>query len=419
VGRSEIHQRVEAQLSNQRNRELLQEILRRPCVAQTMPNSDCPRWIEEQLRALGAQVSVRTVGPVSLDRIKEPRVNPMIVGTIGSPTGRKLILEGHYDTVPVDPNTWQHNPFGGEEINGRIYGRGAVDSKGAAAMMLAAMEAVLHAGIELKGQVVMAATGDGDSGGSHWRLIADSGLADDAQWIISGEPTFWKDTGEVGICNAHHGMIPFQLIVHGVPSHMYRPQRDGVDGIWESQRAIGGLADIDSRLTHERWEWFQPRLNLTNIRSSGISYLQPKTTINGSVFTAPGMTAVSVRDDLRAALNEVQRSDGKLTYDIEIGPERWHPTEVPVDDPIVSAMSEAVREATGREPRLGVFRLVWSGAPEVFTRLRPGELSGYPRAITFGPGDCLLAHMGDEHITLEDAMIAAKVYARAIVDLLT
>jgi len=58
----------------------------------------------------------------------------------GHHTGRTILLDGHLDTVgPGDPSHWSRDPFGGELIDGRVYGRGTSDMKGAfGAMMLAA-----------------------------------------------------------------------------------------------------------------------------------------------------------------------------------------------------------------------------------------------------------------------------------------
>jgi acetylornithine deacetylase/succinyl-diaminopimelate desuccinylase-like protein len=53
-----------------------------------------------------------------------------VIGRIGSGEGRKLLLNGHMDTVDAGiRDNWAHDPFGGEIIDGVLYGRGAVDMK--------------------------------------------------------------------------------------------------------------------------------------------------------------------------------------------------------------------------------------------------------------------------------------------------
>ena len=57
----------------------------------------------------------------------------------GSKPGPKILFDGHMDIVPVgDPSTWDHDPFAAEIVDGKMYGRGTSDMKGALSAMLAA-----------------------------------------------------------------------------------------------------------------------------------------------------------------------------------------------------------------------------------------------------------------------------------------
>ena len=72
----------------------------------------------------------------------------------GSGDGRSLILNGHVDVVPPGDRTlWTHEPFGGAVVDGRIYGRGALDMKGPLLAGLYALRALGDAGVELAGTV--------------------------------------------------------------------------------------------------------------------------------------------------------------------------------------------------------------------------------------------------------------------------
>jgi hypothetical protein len=74
-----------------------------------------------------------------------------VVGTLpGQGSGRSLILNGHVDVVPAgDPAEWSHDPWGGELIEGRIWGRGSVDMKGGLACGIVALEVLRELGIQL------------------------------------------------------------------------------------------------------------------------------------------------------------------------------------------------------------------------------------------------------------------------------
>jgi acetylornithine deacetylase/succinyl-diaminopimelate desuccinylase-like protein len=85
----------------------------------------------------------------------------------GPATEPPLILFGHIDVVPVDAEAWSRDPFGGELVDGVVWGRGAVDMKNMVAMELAVMLALRGSGAELRRDVIFAAVADEEAGGEH------------------------------------------------------------------------------------------------------------------------------------------------------------------------------------------------------------------------------------------------------------
>jgi acetylornithine deacetylase/succinyl-diaminopimelate desuccinylase-like protein len=85
---------------------------------------------------------------------------------------RPLVLLSHLDVVPVDAESWSRDPFGGELIDGVIWGRGAVDMKDMVAMELSVMLALARFGGERSRDVIFAAVADEEAGGvfgaGHW-----------------------------------------------------------------------------------------------------------------------------------------------------------------------------------------------------------------------------------------------------------
>jgi acetylornithine deacetylase/succinyl-diaminopimelate desuccinylase-like protein len=75
-----------------------------------------------------------------------------------------LLLYGHVDVVPANLSEWSHEPFGGELIDGEVWGRGALDMKGGVAMMVAAMVRAAREGFEPAGDVVLALASDEETG---------------------------------------------------------------------------------------------------------------------------------------------------------------------------------------------------------------------------------------------------------------
>ncbi|HET8777213.1 MAG TPA: M20/M25/M40 family metallo-hydrolase [Candidatus Limnocylindria bacterium] len=85
----------------------------------------------------------------------------------GPSTDPPLILLSHIDVVPVDAESWTRDPFGGELVDGVVWGRGAVDMKNMVAMELGVMLALKRSGAELRRDVIFAAVADEEAGGEH------------------------------------------------------------------------------------------------------------------------------------------------------------------------------------------------------------------------------------------------------------
>jgi acetylornithine deacetylase/succinyl-diaminopimelate desuccinylase-like protein len=94
------------------------------------------------------------------------RVN-LVARLRGDGTERPLLLSGHVDVVPVEREYWQHDPFGGEVIEGEIWGRGALDMKGFLAMYLQVFLELFKQKTPLKRDVILAAIADEEAGFIH------------------------------------------------------------------------------------------------------------------------------------------------------------------------------------------------------------------------------------------------------------
>ena len=85
----------------------------------------------------------------------------------GDGSQRPLLLSGHVDVVPVEREHWTHDPFGGEVIDGYVWGRGALDMKGFLAMYLQIFLQAKRRGLPLKRDLILAAIADEEAGFTH------------------------------------------------------------------------------------------------------------------------------------------------------------------------------------------------------------------------------------------------------------
>jgi acetylornithine deacetylase/succinyl-diaminopimelate desuccinylase-like protein len=125
-------------ISEERCAELLVEFIRLPSVVGEKTTAHL--WVTKQLQDLGMSVEHYTV---------EDLPAPLVLGELAGGDRPGVLFDAHYDTVFAAEQDWSRNPWGGHDERGEIYGRGAVDSKGADVAMLAAVEAIAKSGAEL------------------------------------------------------------------------------------------------------------------------------------------------------------------------------------------------------------------------------------------------------------------------------
>src|SRR3712207_1488475 len=104
-----------------------------------------------------------------------------------------LLVHGHLDVVPADPAEWSVHPFSGEERDGYVWGRGAVDMKDMDAMTLALVRDWARTGVQPPRDVVLAFVADEEAGGRLRRryLVAEQpGLFEGRTQAISQRGRF-------------------------------------------------------------------------------------------------------------------------------------------------------------------------------------------------------------------------------------
>lgn len=169
----------------------------------------------------------------------EKRIN-VVANLVGrDPSLDPLLLTGHLDTVPLGKADWQHAPFGGEIVDGKLYGRGSSDMKsGVAAMMAAAFDlAKVSDNQPARGLTVVFTSGEetGCEGARHLVETGSAGLGK-ASAMIVGEPT------ENQYSNAHKGALYIRAILSGKTAHSSTPDL-GVNAIYKAARAIASIED--------------------------------------------------------------------------------------------------------------------------------------------------------------------------------
>jgi acetylornithine deacetylase len=311
---------------------------------------------------------------LDVDVVETVPGRPSVIGIArGSGGGRSLLLNAHLDTVGTAA---MDAPFDARVEDGRLYGRGSYDMKGAlAAAMLAAADA---ASMNLAGDVILTAVADEEVASVGTEAVLERVRADGA---IVCEPT------ELQVAVAHRGFAGFEIETRGVAAHGSRPDL-GVDAIAKMGHVLVALEQLDRRLqSGPRHPLVGPGSLHASLIEGGqeFSSYPERCLLTGERRTLPGETDADVERDLRAAAGD---AEVRLLFTRE-------PFEVDEGHELV----RAVGAAAGRSGVIGV--PFWTDAALVAG-------AGIP-AVLFGPaGEG--AHAAVEWVDIRSLERCREVY---------
>ena len=178
----------------------------------------------------------------------EPGRGNVIARLKGSGEKGALLLLSHLDVVPVEPEHWEHDPFGGELIDGYIWGRGTVDTKQLTVMEMLCLLLAKREGLSLKRDLVLAATADEETGGKlgvEW-LVKNRPELQECEYAINEGGGFGFDLGgkRYYLCDsAEKAPCWIKVKAKGTPGHASTPRGDN---------AVLKLAEAIARLGKAR-----------------------------------------------------------------------------------------------------------------------------------------------------------------------
>jgi acetylornithine deacetylase/succinyl-diaminopimelate desuccinylase-like protein len=434
----EIQDQVESEITAERCAEICSKLIQARCdpggkwgwppekQGEPMPTR-APAVVAGLLSEIGMDVEVHEVQ--NAYNPDETLTSPLVQAYLDGESGdKRLEFEAHYDAETVQEELWDRDPFGAEIEGDILHGRGVVDSKGQLAGMIAAVEAINNAGVDLDGDIIISSGPDGEYGYSSWGKSAE--LDPDIDYIIAGEATYVSDRDVYEIAIAHESYYRFEIEIVGETAHFGEPDK-GINALVELGRVIQsmGYSGEGVEFSYEPWEYSDevtslPRMALMGVDGTASSGLPNHASVTGIVEAVPGMTEESITDDLNNHLNEVRNSISrgyKPEYNVQISLDGGG-AEVPKDNELVQAMESAVEDSHGKTPEPAILRVVYSSAPGIFRALNPGDWQGTPVGVTFGGGNPELAHRDSEYIPIEGAgglVEQAEIYAKAAVELLS
>ncbi len=366
--------------------DILQSLIRIPSVnpdgAPASPHAGEARvaeWVGSFLATLGADVVYEEVLPG----------RPNVFGHFRSENAGapRVLLAPHTDTVDVEGMSI--DPFSGEVRDGRVWGRGASDTKGTMAAMLAALEELGAERLARLGAQVSFVGLIGEETGQHGSRHLARVHRGEFAFALVGEPT------ECGIVHTHKGCSWITLETHGIPCHGSTPER-GRSAVFEMLPVIVSVQrDLAARLAATEFHHAvlgQSTVNIGTIRGGTRPNIVPAhCAIELDIRETPALHGHGVS----RLLDEWLASAGLAEKVTVRAGQSCAPLDTPADNPYVQQLAD-----------LGA-PLV--GAPWFCDAAWLAEEGGIP-SVAAGPGSIAQAHTSDEFISVSDLEAGVVFY---------
>tara|TARA_R110000868_G_scaffold411778_1_gene710124 strand:- start:13948 stop:15357 length:1410 start_codon:yes stop_codon:yes gene_type:complete len=332
---------------------------------------------------------------------------PNIVASFkGSGGGRSLILNGHIDTVTIEPkHEWTRDPFGAEIDGGLLYGRGSSDMKGGLMAGLLAIRYLREAGVPIRGDVIVESVVNEEHAGNGTLDLVRRGITADGAIVL--EPTNNK------VAVSHPGGLYWQVTVPGRPrspgARWQSGELDGVSAIEKLPVVINALINLETAYNEttndDPMEQGRAAFSLVIGRVTGGHYetvTASEAVLRGGAYFSPVTGDIAeVMDAMRAAIDAANASDPFLS-EMPARLEFLHhddATRQSPQIPLAVALSNVLKQ-------VGESGDIVPGPFACDARHLVNQ-GGVPTVI-FGPGTIAQAHKPDEHIDIEEYLLCIE-----------
>jgi succinyl-diaminopimelate desuccinylase len=323
--------------------------------------------------------------------------------------GLTIALNAHGDVVPPGEG-WTHDPYAGEIVDGKIYGRAAAVSKCDFATFSFAVRALESLQAKLKGGVELHFTYDEEFGG-------EMGPG----WLLRNkltQPDLMIAAGfSYEVVTAHNGCLQMEVTVHGKMAHAAVPDTgvDALQGAVQILNALYAQNRLYKEITSKVPGISHPYLNVGRIEGGTNTNVVPgKVSFKLDRRMIPEESPAEVEAALRRVIAEAAALCPGITVEIKRLLLANSMRPLPGNKPLVDAIQKHGEQVFGQPiPAMGT---------PLYTDVRLYAEAGIPGVIYgAGPRTVLESHAkrADERLELEDLRRATKVIARTLRDLLT
>lgn len=331
------------------------------------------------------------------------RERPSILAKIGNPSGKKLWLQVMLDTVPVgDENSWNYPPFSATIVDGKLFGRGAADSKAAIAIYIYLAKLLKDDGVLDKHQIILGFDSDEQSGEfTGIKEILKTDVNADA--VILGYPS----TKEITI--GARGWLRLKLSTFGKSAHTGSRRRLGVNAIHSMVKFLSALVDL--KLPYKKTKLFEfgPSFNISLINGGTyINIIPDKCEASLDIRLVPSQTKEVVLMEINQQIDLLK----KLSPDLEVKVEilQYEPAfQTNENEPIVKILKRNAERKLGR-----AVPTTASGSGSVGNLIAKVR-KGLPIINSFGV-DCGNIHAPNEYIEVSSVGSVVDIFHKTALE---
>jgi len=373
------------------------------------------RFTQELIRCPGSSGDEAKTASAVARQMKKLRYDTVdvdqwgnVIGAIhGAKPGPTFVFDGHMDVVPVPrPELWEHEPYGGEIFEGKIWGRGAVDMKGGLSASLCAAAYVDRAAIA--GTVLVTGTVAEE-------LLIGRGLAKvlesrKVDAVVACEPTGVNQLAVAGV-----GRTTVEMTAHGLVAHSSQPHL-GDNAIYRAMDASQRIRAMPRRTNAFFGSDVIELVEITSKPSPGNGSVPDYCSVLWECRLLPEETQETFLNRFRSALKDF---DGVEKVELRIGRIAvacYTGQRLEYED-FLSAWAAPPEQPFRKLVEKALIQTGITARPIIFRGCTNANISagamGIPSVI-YGPGDLALAHKPNEHLDVQELMLSASSYGRMI-----
>ena len=336
-----------------------------------------------------------------------------VIGKLGNNDKRTLILYGHYDTVEAFKG-WTKDPFGGEIIDGKIYGRGSSDDKSCVTAEIFAAQTILEITPDWSGNLILIAVGDEELGG----LAGAEYLL--SKKIVKGDACLLGDSPfgyPIGYCGG--GMFPI-FVIKGKQSHgmgfpdlpePHRNEYSGINAIQKIVKIMNFLLEMKKELNQKETKYPLPPsysskvsdINLAVINGgTKISIVPDRCVLQTSINTVPEQDIESLKYKILQFVEKLKEEDPFLDISVQI-PIAYEPQVIDEKSKFAKSVKNAFKIVFNEEREFKLF------IPT--TDAHWFQERGIETILVGGTRGDNNVHTKDEFVYIEDLINLTKIYA--------